>query len=152
MYNTAYYDNVKCKRMQFNKKEVKENNMPVITSLSNTANVEYNGTSVTSNAANTILLLDPTISKTVDKATASVGEVVTYTVTISNPSEVSMSNLTFTDALPAGITYLAGSFEVNGSPATPIVSGNNLTYNIPAIGASQGVVLTFQATVIGGEN
>ena len=126
--------------------------MPVITSLRNTASVEYNGAFVTSNAANTILLLDPAISKTVDKATASVGEVVTYTVTISNPSEVSMSNLTFTDALPAGITYLAGSFEVNGSPTTPIVSGNNLTYNIPAIGAGQNVVLTFQATVIGGES
>lgn len=126
--------------------------MPVITSLSNTANVEYNGTSVASNAADTLLLLDPTISKTVDKATASVGEIVTYTVTISNPSEVSMSNLAFTDSLPAGITYLAGSFEVNGSPATPTVSGNNLTYNIPAIGAGQSVVLTFQATVVGGES
>ena len=125
--------------------------MPVITSLSNTANVEYNGTAVASNAATTVLLLDPTISKTVDKPTASIGEVVTYTVTISNPSEVSMTNLTFTDNFPAGLTYLTGSFEVNGIPATPTVSGSTLTYNISAIAAEQSAVLTFQAVVVGGE-
>ena len=125
--------------------------MPVITSLSNTANIEYNGTSVASNAATTVLLLDPTISKTVDKPTASIGEVVTYTVTISNPSEVSMTSLTFTDNLPAGLTYLTGSFEVNGIPATPTISGNTLAYNISAIGAEQSAVLTFQAVVVGGE-
>ena len=125
--------------------------MPEITSLSNTASVEYNGVSVASNAANTVILLDPTISKTVDKASASIGEVVTYTVTISNPSEVSMSDLTFTDILPSGVSYLAGSFTVNGSPATPSVSGNTLTYSIPAIGAMGNVILMFKATVVGGE-
>ena len=133
-------------------KEVEEkNNMPVITNINNTANVLYNGSTITSNSAETNILLNPTITKEVDKETASIGEVVTYTVTITNPSEVEISDIVFSDVLPAGVSYIDGSFEVNGSPVTPTVSNNTLTYSVTSIGTMGSVVLEFQATVIGGE-
>jgi len=125
--------------------------MPVITSLNNTANISYNGNTITSNSVETNLLLDPTITKSVDKDVASIGDVVTYTVTITNPSEVEISNVVFSDLLPAGVTYVDGSFKFNGSSVTPTVSGNSLTYAISSVSAMGSVVLEFQATIVGGE-
>ena len=76
--------------------------MATITSISNVASAEHNGSIVESSAAVTQLLLDPTIEKTVDKSVATIGEILTYTVTIENVSEIPISNVTFSDDIPVG--------------------------------------------------
>jgi uncharacterized repeat protein (TIGR01451 family) len=124
--------------------------MAIINRLDNTASVVYNGTTVTSNTASTLLLLAPTVSKTVDKLSANVGDTLTYTVTVTNVSLSSITNLPFTDALPQGSAYVGGSFAVNGTSATPTVTDNTLTYTIPSIPAAGAAVLTFQVRVTGG--
>ena len=126
--------------------------MATITSISNTAEAQYNGTTITSQPASTILLLDPTITKSVDKSTASINENITYTVTISNISEVEISSVTFSDTIPVGATYVSGSFQVNGTTATPTITDSTLTYDITSIAASDSVTISFQATVVGGES
>ena len=124
--------------------------MATINRLDNTASVVYDGTTVTSNTASTLLLLAPTVVKTVDKLSANIGDTLTYTVTVTNVSLSSITNLPFTDALPLGSSYMADSFAVNGSAATPTVTGNTLTYTIPSIPAAGAAVLTFQVQVVGG--
>ena len=124
--------------------------MAIINRLDNTASVVYNGTTVTSNTASTLLLLAPTVAKTVDKLSANIGDTLTYTVTVTNVSLSSVTSLPFTDALPQGSEYVADSFQVNGSAATPTVNSNTLTYTIPSIPAAGTAVLTFQVRVTGG--
>ena len=124
--------------------------MATINRLDNTASVSYNGSTITSNSVSTLLLLAPTILKTGDKATASIGDVVTYTVTVTNLGLSAITNLPFTDALPAGSTYVADSFTVNGTAATPTLTAGTLTYTIPTIAPLGTAAVRFQVTVVGG--
>lgn len=125
--------------------------MAEITSLSNIANATYNGNVVQSAAAVTQLQLNPTVTKTVDKATASIGEILTYTVTIGNPGEVPLTDVLFSDTIPVGSSYVTGSFTANGATVTPTVTGTTISYSIPSIDANGNYVITFQVMVIGGE-
>lgn len=124
--------------------------MAVINKLDNTASVSYGGNAINSNAVSTALLLAPTLLKAVDKLTANIGDTLTYTVTISNLGLSPMTNLPFTDNLPAGTTFIAGSFTVNSAAATPVLTNNTLTYTIPSIPALGSAVLQFQVKVVGG--
>lgn len=125
--------------------------MATITSVSNTASATFNGNVTQSAPAVTQLTLDPTITKTVDKPTASIGEILTYTITIGNESEVPITNITFSDTLPVGTSYVTGSFTVNGVSVTPSVSGSTISYQIPSIEAAANSVITLQAMIVGGE-
>lgn len=125
--------------------------MALINKLDNLASVVYNGTTLTSNTVETLLLLNPTLLKTVDKLTAYIGEVLTYTVVVTNPGLSAISNLPFSDTLPAGCTFETGSFTVNGAAQTPTVTGNTLTYTIPSVGVLGTSTIQFQVTVVGGE-
>lgn len=122
--------------------------MATINKLDNAASIVYDGTTFTSNTVTT-LLLPPTIVKAVDKPTANVGETLTYTVTVTNISLSPITDLPFLDVLPAGALYLQDSFTVNGTPATPVVSGGQLTYTIPSIPAAGAAVLAFQVLATG---
>lgn len=126
--------------------------MATITSISNVASAAYNGSIVESSAAVTQLLLDPTIEKTVDKSVATIGEILTYTVTIENISEIPISNVVFSDDIPVGSNYVVGSFTVNGVTVTPTITESVLSYSISSIPASSSMVISFQAIVVGGEN
>lgn len=123
--------------------------MAIINRLDNTANILYNGTTVNSNTVSTLLLIAPTIIKTVDKLSANIGDTLTYTVTVSNISLSIINNLPFSDTLPAGCVYLADSFTVNGAKVSPTISGNTLTYTIPSIPVAGSVVIMFQVSVKG---
>ena len=107
--------------------------MALINKLDNTASVTYGGNPINSNTVSTVLLLAPTLLKAVDKLTASIGDTLTYTVTVTNVGLNALTNLPFTDTIPAGATFVAGSFTVNGAAATPTVTSNTLTYTIPNI-------------------
>lgn len=124
--------------------------MALINQLNNTASVTYGGSTISSNTVSTILLLAPTILKAVDKLTANIGDTLTYTVTITNLGLSAITNLPFTDAVPAGSTFVTGSFTVNGTAATPTVTGSTLTYTIPSIAALGTAAVQFQVKVVGG--
>lgn len=124
--------------------------MAIINSISNTASVLYNSVPIASLPAVTNLLLPPTILKTVSSALASIGDVLTYTVAVANLGLTAMSSLPFTDVLPHGVTYVDGSFTLNGGTVTPTINGQTLTYTIASIAALGTATITFRATVIGG--
>lgn len=125
--------------------------MALINKVDNAASVVYDGNTINSNTVSTLLLLAPTITKVVDKLTANVGDVLTYTVTVSNISLSAYTNIPFSDIIAAGATYVADSFKVNGAAATPTVTGQTLSYTIPNIAALGVTTIQFQVTVVGGE-
>ena len=59
-----------------------------------------------------------TATKTVDRATANVGDTLTYSVAIQNTGQDAANGTTFTDPIPAGATYVPGSLRVGGNPVT----------------------------------
>ncbi len=124
--------------------------MAVINKLDNIASILFEGDTVNSNPVETILSLAPTIVKAVDKLTASIGDILTYTITITSVSLGTITNLPFTDVIPAGATYVANSFTVNTTPETPTLAGNTLTYTIPTIIGLAVATIQFQVEVVGG--
>lgn len=120
-----------------------------ITMLDNYASVTFEGASIISNTVNTLLKLPPTIIKAVDLATALIGDILTYTITITNTGVPTIPSLPFRDSLPVGCAYLPSSFTVNGTTQTPTLTGNVLTYTISSIPSLAVAVIVFQATVLG---
>ncbi|MGV8175464.1 MAG: hypothetical protein ACP5OU_07160, partial [Methanothrix sp.] len=77
---------------------------------------------------------DPTITKTADKSTASRGEEITYTITLSNPCvdieenrSVCFTNVTIWDVLPPGVEV------VSVSPPPTSSSGNTLYWYLGTV-------------------
>ncbi|MEG2322708.1 MAG: hypothetical protein RSB71_04445, partial [Bacilli bacterium] len=72
-----------------------------------------------------------TFVKTVDKAYADLGEVLTYTVTGHNPNNFAVNNVLMTDATPVGTSYIPGSLVVSDpyTGTTPATGITILTVN-----------------------
>ena len=66
-----------------------------------------------------------------DKAFATVNDVLTYTVTIQNTGNVLATNVIFQDPIPIGTTFIANSVTVDGVSqpgANPQLALQLLTY------------------------
>ena len=97
--------------------------------------------------------------KSVDKTFATIGDTISYTITLSNPGNVTSQNIIFTDILPDGTTFISGTLvndsgtQQIGNPANGIQIGNinpsgmavitinALVINIPSINQSLILVL-----------
>ena len=89
--------------------------------------------------------------KSVDKAFATTGDTLSYTISLSNPGNVTSQNIIFTDNLPEGTTFISGTLVKSsgaqqiGNPANGItdwkykpkgtvtITMNALVTNIPSI-------------------
>lgn len=84
-------------------------------------------------------------AKTVDRAFATVGDVLTYTVVLTNEGSVSADSPTFVDTNPDGTTFIPNTFLING------VLQNNADPNIgvplPSIAANDSLTVSYQVTV-----
>ncbi|GAB3618660.1 hypothetical protein GCM10027416_32170 [Okibacterium endophyticum] len=78
------------------------------------------------------------IDKTVDRPTVSVGEDVVYTVTVRNTGQIDAADLTVTDRLPEGATFLSSNPSAR-------VDGRTLTWTIDALAV--GAQASFTVTV-----
>ncbi|MCJ7546875.1 MAG: hypothetical protein MUP30_08645 [Deltaproteobacteria bacterium] len=79
------------------------------------------------NVVNNHIPLDPAgeallITKTVNKRTASVGDLILYTLRIQNTTSAVLSNITLRDNIPAGFKYIAESARLDGQAITPVGS------------------------------
>ncbi|MGL5149849.1 MAG: hypothetical protein ACRC7N_04645, partial [Clostridium sp.] len=82
--------------------------------------------------------------KSTDKSYAKLGDIVNYSINISNFNALDFTNTVFTDTLPAGISYVPNSFKINdisfnGNPTTGI--------NIGTVPALSTFTLTFSAII-----
>ncbi|MDU3870206.1 MAG: cell surface protein, partial [Bacillus paranthracis] len=89
--------------------------------------------------------------KSVDKTFATIGDTISYTITLSNPGNVTSQNIIFTDTLPDGTTFISGTLTNDsgtqqiGNPSngiqigninpngTAVITLNVLVTNIPSI-------------------
>lgn len=92
-----------------------------------------------------------TLSKSADvsvaasgvSATSTPGTTVTYTLTYSNKGSATATGIILTDTLPANVTYIANS----ASPAPSSVSGQQLEWLLPDLGAGRKGFATFKVQV-----
>lgn len=127
-----------------------------MSTITNESNLEYqykidpNGNSQTKNLQSNIVttnLITPNLSmvKTVDKTYATIGDILNYTVNLTNNGNILLSNINFKDVLPSGATFVSGSVKVDNvsQPTYDITTGFNLGSMI-LLGTK---TVTFQAEV-----
>jgi len=78
----------------------------------------------------------PSCDKTV------VGGRICYTITIENNNNVDLVEYLFSDMLAKNLTYVEGSFTVDGEFIKPIMIGNEINHTLN-IDANQTVVISF---------
>jgi uncharacterized repeat protein (TIGR01451 family) len=74
--------------------------------------------------------VDLVLTKTAGQTEPSPGDTITYTLTLSNNGEFDTSTAIVSDTLPSGLSFVAGSLEIDGSPAddpTGATLADNLT-------------------------
>ena len=94
-----------------------------------------------------------TLNKTVDRATGTLGDVLTYTITFQGFGSGTATSVVVTDPLPAGATYVAGSITLDGTPLTDASSfdpaSRRVRVTLPDVTASSSGVITFRARLDG---
>ncbi|MBP7533655.1 MAG: DUF11 domain-containing protein, partial [Chitinophagales bacterium] len=88
-------------------------------------------------------VIDLSVTKTVSNATPTMGNVVTFTITVSNAAGLSdATDVSITDVVPSGYNNITAIS--NGGTAT----GNTITWSGLTIPSGSSVALTFNATVL----
>ncbi len=87
-----------------------------------------------------------TVVKKVDKAFATQGEILHYTSTITNTDSLNKIDLVFSDQIPAGTTFVAGSVKVDGAayPAYDPAAG----FPLANLAAGESTVVEFDVRVL----
>ena len=85
------------------------------------------------------------VVKSVDKAYAVKGDNLHYTTVITNTGTLLKSDIVFTDPIPAGTTFVAGSVKIDGTsyPAYNPQTG----FPLPDLAAGQSATVEFDVTV-----
>ena len=92
-------------------------------------------------ATETPLQADLALTKTVSDATPNVGDVITFTVTLTNNGPDAATGVQVTDLLPPGLTYVSGLRSQGGyDPATGI-------WNVGTVDPGTSKTLTLLARV-----
>jgi uncharacterized repeat protein (TIGR01451 family)/fimbrial isopeptide formation D2 family protein len=91
-----------------------------------------------------------TFSKTSMPAEVSIGDVVTYTFLVRNPSAVATLRMVeINDSMPGGLQYIPGSSRFNGAPiADPATVGQNYIWALPELGPGTQHEVVFEARVL----
>jgi len=55
---------------------------------------------------------------------------ICYEVIATNPSDINMVDVLFSDELDPNVTYIPGTFTVDGYPQTPMMANNTIQYPI----------------------
>lgn len=92
------------------------------------------------------LMTNLSLVKSVDPSVVTPGSTVRVSLLLSNYGNGTAYNVTLTDSLPEGMSYIPGTARVNGSSIEPSVSGRNLSWilNVPP---ESSLLVEFNATV-----
>ncbi len=104
---------------------------------------------VTASAALTVFTTELLIDKTVLERVVDIGDLLHYTVSVTNPSNVDLDHTLLSDHPSAGLRYVPGSTTMNGKAMPdPTVQGDLLVFNLTDLkaGATKAVGYALQAT------
>ncbi len=88
-----------------------------------------------------------TFSKYAEPGVASLGDAVTFTITVRNVGGSGSGIIILEDELPEELTYVTGSSSVNGVSVEPETSGSILRWTLPPLPPGGEWILSFSATV-----
>jgi uncharacterized repeat protein (TIGR01451 family) len=93
---------------------------------------------------------DVTITKQVDLSTATAGSTLNYTMIVTNNGPTTASGVTFTDTLPAGVTFQSGTTTVIGQSVSGSSSSQTVTSTIGTLASGATATITIRGTVSAG--
>lgn len=118
--------------------------------LNNQAQLNHSGTTQAV-AAPTMRVIEPlvTISNTADATQADAGDTVRYTLTLTASAGVAAHEVSLSDSVPTGMTYVPGSLVQTGGPASVSLShtASAISGFWSQLESGQLVTLTFEATI-----
>ncbi|MNV97974.1 hypothetical protein D3C71_1931680 [compost metagenome] len=88
---------------------------------------------------------DVSVVKTTPAIDAVSGDIITYTLTVTNNGISPVNNVVLVDPIPVGTSFVAGSVTINGTPSPLDNPGVGIPLGTIAAGAT--VVVTFQVLV-----
>jgi uncharacterized repeat protein (TIGR01451 family) len=122
--------------------------------VTNTGVVTYGNPPVTASASVSVQLTIPPGALTVNKTTPLVdvtrGQLVPYTIIVTNVLTGTVQGVALVDSFPAGFRYVKGSARLDDRPAEPTVAGFQLTWsNLSFAGGQQHTFLLLLAVGAG---
>jgi len=121
--------------------------LPSAGSATSTSVTLLPGSDVTCEITNNDLGIDLSIVKSVDDSTPNIGQLITFTLVVSNAGPDVATDVTVTDVVPAGFTYSAASMTGGDVTDETDPAGAGLSWTINSMPVGTPVTLTFQATV-----
>ncbi len=131
------------------------------TQLNNQAQLSWTGGNIASVSAPNVTIIEPVIntSKSADVTTGDAGDPVTFTIDLTSTNVTDAFDVSMTDVVPAGISYVPGTFAFNatacpaGTP-TLTVSGTEptLTATWPVFPPNSSCQFTYQGILAGSVN
>ena len=110
-------------------------------SQTNNVTVRFDGTGSPSWGRACLAPIRPSLTKTVDKASAVPGvDTLTYTIGYANPSNTAITNVVITDPLPAGLTYISSSVAPTSAPANG--TNGTIVWNLGTLAAGASGTIT----------
>jgi uncharacterized repeat protein (TIGR01451 family) len=124
------------------------------TTVTNTGVVTWDNPPQSASASVSVLLAIPpgalTVSKTTPLLDVTRGQLVPYTITITNVLTGPVQGAALVDSFPAGFRYVPGSARLDDTPAEPTVSGLQLTWsNLSFAGGAHHTILVLLAVGAG---
>ena len=89
-------------------------------------------------------------TKTVDKAYADIGDVLSYTIALKNVGQSTITNIVFSDTIPSGTSFNSGTVAINGVPQgllNPTPPGFTIQTPVSQIPSGGTITVTFKTTV-----
>ena len=90
----------------------------------------------------------PTITKTFTPSTILPGSTSNVVLTITNPNGTPLTNVTVSDALPAGVTAVFGTVTHSCVPAVTTFTPTALTFTDFTMGANATCTISFNVTAL----
>jgi len=106
------------------------------------------GEIVTCEFVNDDLGVDLEIFKTVNDTSPNIGDVLTFTLKVKNTGPDTATNLTVSDIVPAGFTYVGASITGGSTTNDASPAGTGLQWTVASLAPGVTLNLTFQATVL----
>lgn len=89
------------------------------------------------------------ITKTANKAMASIGDIVAYSLILTNDGGAPVTSITISDIMPHGVHYLPGSSRINGQLLSdPTATGSRtIAWQLPGLASGKSLEITYRSVV-----
>lgn len=136
--------------------ELSPSAMPVPNGISGTGDFDYHlklqFADGDPNLVRNHIPLDPShgnlvIRKKANTKSASLGDLIVWSIQIKNPEDIPSTPAIIIDVLPVGLSYIAGTSSVDGLNMEPSIDGASLTWNIGSVAPARAITIEFATRI-----